>query len=134
MGLVRQGTGSDGRPNLPPVFRTDDFRKSAWAGVAWLDDGVGAVLRKLDDLGLAEKTLVILASDNARTGKMTCNRGLASCLVRWTGKIPSGARCDQLTSNIDIVPTILDASRVQPPTGTRIDGRSWLPARNTRTC
>lgn len=122
------------QPSRKDVLRrTEKARKDGrsmhtlWSSLAWLDDGVGALLNKLDTMGLAGNTVVILASDNERLGKMSCNLGKAPCLIRWPGRIPRGKICDKLVSNIDIVPTILDACGVQPPPGTRIDGRSWLP-------
>lgn len=108
-------------------YRKDDYRKSGWAGIAWLDDGVGALLAKLDELGLADNTLVIFASDHARRGKMTCYAGPVPCIVRWNGHVQAGVVCDELISNIDVVPTVLKACRVPPPREPVIDGRSWLP-------
>ncbi|MCS6859402.1 MAG: sulfatase [Abditibacteriales bacterium] len=107
------------------------------AYATWLDDGVGAVLKKLDDLGLAENTLVIYFSDNGEpgggrtphpAGKATCYEGGARvpCLLRWKGKIAPSV-CERLAQNIDITPTILDACGVTPPKGMHLDGRSLLP-------
>lgn len=118
------------QPSREDVLRRAEKAGSVhgtWPGLAWLDDGAGALLDKLDALGLADNTVVILASDNEKLGKMTCNLGKAPCLIRWPGRIPHGEVCDKFVSNIDIVPTILDACGAQPPPGTPIDGRSWLP-------
>ena len=105
----------------------DHRRRGAWAGIAWLDDGVGALLGKLDELGLAENTMVVFASDHANHGKMTCYAGPVPCMVRWKGRIPPRLICDELVSNIDIAPTILSACGVASPRNHKLDGLNWSP-------
>ena len=39
--------------------------------MTWVDDGVSAILKRLDGLGIADDTIVILASDNGVQGKNT---------------------------------------------------------------
>ena len=39
------------------------------AGEAWIDDSLGAILRKLKELGIDDNTLVIFAPDHGRDGK-----------------------------------------------------------------
>jgi arylsulfatase A-like enzyme len=96
------------------------------AGSTWLDDGVGAVLKKLDDLGLAGNTLVLLAGDNGNPAKFTCYEGGARMpfVARWPGVMPTGRVCNELVSNIDFAPTILDVCGAAPL--ARSDGRSFV--------
>lgn len=100
------------------------------AGVTWLDDGIGAVLKKVEELGLTEQTVVIFASDNGNKAKFTCYEAGARMplIVRWPGTIPPGTVCDELASNVDLAPTILDICGVTPPPDMHTDGRSILPA------
>ena len=100
------------------------------AGSLWLDDGIGAVLEKLDELGLAEKTLVLLASDNGNVAKFTCYDGGARLpmVARWKGVIPAGAVCDKLVSNLDFAPTLFEVAGIEPPEGMILDGQSVLKA------
>jgi arylsulfatase A-like enzyme len=100
------------------------------AGSIWLDDGVGALLERLDDLGLAQKTFVLLASDNGNLGKFTCyDEGARVPMVaRWRGVIPAGAVCDKLVSNLDFAPTVLQIAGVDPPPRMVLDGQSILTA------
>ena len=79
------------------------------AGAVWLDDGVGAILKKLDDLNLAQNTLVWLISDNGNRPKFTCYDGAARLpsLVRWRGVIPAGRVCRDLACSVDVAPTVL---------------------------
>jgi arylsulfatase A-like enzyme len=96
----------------------------------WLDDGIGAVLKKLEDLKLADDTMVLYFSDNAtRGGKGACYEGGAHtlALMYWRGRLPTGTTCDKLVENIDFVPTILDACAVTPPAEMKIDGASLIP-------
>ena len=84
----------------------------------WADDALGTVLRALDDTGLAEDTIVVLASDH---GDNLGSLGLVQkggpneesiripMLFRW----PSGAKhglvaADQVASLVDLMPTLLD--------------------------
>jgi arylsulfatase A-like enzyme len=108
-----------GEAGLPP--RT--------AGVTWLDDGVGAVLAKLDSMGVADNTLVIMASDNGTRGKFTCYDAGArmACLMRWPGVIPAGSVCTELVSNVDFAPTLYELAGVTVPPDAVVDGASLVP-------
>jgi arylsulfatase A-like enzyme len=99
------------------------------AGAIWLDASVGAVLRKLGELGLQEKTAVFLASDNGRDGKFACYDGGARSLLlaRWNGFIPRGRVIRELVTNIDLAPTILDLCGVKAPNDLQMDGQSLVP-------
>ena len=99
------------------------------AGAAWLDDSIGAMLKKLDDLKLAENTLVVYFNDHGvEGGKGTLYESGARTPVifRWPGKIAHGKK-DALVENIDFVPTILSAAGVSPPDGMKMDGVDLLP-------
>ena len=100
------------------------------AASIWLDDGVGAVLTKLDDLGLAEDTLVLLASDNGNVAKFTCYDGGARLpmVARWKDVIPAGAVCDKLVSNLDFAPTLFEIAGIKPPADMILDGQSIVKA------
>jgi len=99
------------------------------AGATWLDDSIGAVLEKLDKLGIADNTLVIYFNDHGvENGKGSCYEGgvRTPCLVRWPGRIKPG-HTDALVANIDFAPTILAACGVNPPDGMVLDGLNVLP-------
>lgn len=100
------------------------------AAAAWLDDGVGAVLDRLDELGVAEDTLVLFASDNGDvTGKGTCYEAGARmpCIARWPARVDPGEPRAELVSNVDLAATVFDATGVDPGDDYRLDGRSFLP-------
>ncbi len=100
------------------------------AGSVWLDDGVGSVLKKINELGLAGNTLVMLAGDNGNVAKFTCydGGGLMPFVARWKGVVPAGAVCDRLVSNLDFAPTLFELCGAAPPPDMILDGRSMLPA------
>ncbi|MBT3285729.1 MAG: sulfatase-like hydrolase/transferase [Victivallales bacterium] len=99
------------------------------AGVTWLDDGVGAVFKKLKEMGVTNNTLVILASDNGKRGKFTCYDSGARmpCIMSWPGVIGPGSVCRELTSNIDFAPTFYELAGIKAPTGVVVDGTSLVP-------
>jgi len=94
----------------------------------WLDDSVGALLDKLDALGVADNTMIIYFSDNGNPGKGTCyeSGGHTPCFATWPGHIKPGTSDERLTSNVDFAPTILEAAGIETPK-EMADGRSLLP-------
>ena len=127
---VRDALYSVPPPNLPdsPVTRRDmaAFKQSARA----LDHGVGAVLSALDEMDLADDTIVILTTDHGLPfpgGKSTLtDRGLGVLLiVRGPGGFHGGRVNDALVSQIDLFPTLCDLLGIDPP--EHLQGRSLLP-------
>lgn len=97
----------------------------------WLDDGVGAVLRKLDEHGLRDNTIVVLTSDQQSRGKWTCYEGArVPAFVRWPRVIAPETVCDTPLASVDLLPTLLDACGIAAPGPDEalLDGRSFLPA------
>ena len=100
------------------------------AGEAWIDDSLGAILRKLKELGIDDNTLVIFAPDHGRDGKASVfSHG--SCqvpmIMRWPKGIAAGQVCEELVQNIDLVPTFFDLGKAEKPKSYRIDGQSLTP-------
>jgi len=104
-----------------------------------LDEGIGRVLRTLEETGLAQNTLVIFTSDNGgslpvgasngslRDGKGTTYEGgiRVPMTARWPGKIQPGSRSEAIALTMDLFPTVLEAAGAAPP--KEIDGVSLLP-------
>ncbi|MEM1208260.1 MAG: sulfatase-like hydrolase/transferase [Planctomycetota bacterium] len=120
---------------MPP--RETIYERLAEAGVdekhamaLWLDDGIGAVLNKLETLGIADNTLVIFFNDHgmADKSKGTLYEGglITPTLAYWPGRIEPQV-VDAMTQNTDFAPTILDAAGIEPPADMVLDGHSWLP-------
>ena len=94
----------------------------------WMDDGIGALLDKLDELGVADNTFIIYFSDNGNPGKGTCyeSGGHTPTFAVWPGHIKPNTTEERLTGNIDFAPTILSAAGIDTPP-SMADGRSLLP-------
>ena len=107
-------------------FMVSDY----YALVKEIDDWVGKILNKLDELGLAENTLVIFTSDH---GEMLGAHGMREknvfleesahipMMMRLPGRIKPETVVDGYVSNIDLYSTILDYTGV---TGPASDGKS----------
>jgi len=96
----------------------------------WLDDGVAAVIKKLEELRLLDNTAIVFFSDNGTLkGKATCYEGgvHVPSFLYWKGHVPSGVTCDKLVANLDLAPTILEICAVKPPAAMKLDGASLLP-------
>lgn len=120
----------------------DAFEPVYAALIETLDISVGLILRQLDELGLADDTIVVFTSDNGglhvpegghekvthntpfRAGKGYVYEGgqRVPTLVRWPGRIPAGVVEDAPFNNIDWIPTLLDL--VDRPVPAGLDGIS----------
>ena len=118
---------------------------AVYAGmVEAMDQAVGKVLAKLDELGLRDNTLVIFTSDNGglstsegwptsnvplRGGKGWMYEGgiREPLLMRWPAKIKAGTTVSTPVSSPDFFPTLVAAAGAQPLPGQRFDGVNLLP-------
>jgi arylsulfatase len=96
------------------------------AGMAQLDDSVGALLKHLDDIGEADNTIVIFTTDNGAEvftwpdGGMTPFRATKGtvfeggfrvpAIIRWPGKVQPGRVENSIFSGLDWLPTLTDAA------------------------
>ena len=104
-----------------------------------LDWNVGRVLTRLDDLKLAENTIVIYFSDNGPNswrwnGGMKGRKGStdeggvrSTCFIRWPGKIKPGTTVKPITGAIDLLPTLTALAGVPPVGDKPLDGRDLSP-------
>ena len=106
-----------------------------------LDRGIGSVVGKLKDEGLFDNTLVFFLTDNGGSKAMSADntplRGFKQNLfeggirtpfsVSWPARFEGGRSIDTPVISLDILPTVLDAVGVRPPTDTAFDGKSLLP-------
>lgn len=109
-------------PHITPHTFAQRSRNGAYgAAVEYIDWSTDVLLRTLDELGLAENTIVIFTSDNgSRVGgeggsndplrgtKRTNFEGgvRVPCLVRWPGHVPAGSTSAEITSAMDLLPTL----------------------------
>ena len=98
------------------------------------DDNLGRLLQTLDELGLADDTVVIFSSDN---GYYHGEHGLGDkrstydeslripLLVRYPRLVPKNSVRDEMVLNIDLAPTLIDLGGGKIPAG--VHGASWKP-------
>jgi len=102
--------------------------------VASIDDNLGRLLERLDELGLRDNTLVIYTSDQGfylgehgwYDKRFMYEESMRTPLiVRYPDGIAAGRVADELVVNLDTAPTILDYAGVAVP--PEMQGRSWRP-------
>lgn len=121
------------------------------AMIASVDESVGRVMAALDELKLAENTVVIFSSDNGgvggyeregikKGGDITDNAPLRSgkgslyeggtrvpFIVRWPGVTKAGTSSDVPTVHVDLYPTLAEIGKAALPEGQPLDGESLVP-------
>ena len=122
-----------------PDQENADHTRCALAMLENQDENVGRVLRKLDQLGLRENTIVLYFSDNGPnsfrwTGGMkgrkgsTDEGGLRSpLLLRWPGKIKPGTMVREIAGAIDLLPTLTSLAGVPRVGNKPLDGSDLSP-------
>ena len=123
-----------------PVPKFDqETTARVYAMVECIDDNIGRLLARLDQLKLADNTVVIFLTDNGpqqqrynsgmldRKGNTHEGGVRVPFLVRWPGHLQAGRVVDRIAANIDVLPTILDLCQVQKPAGVNLDGVSLVP-------
>lgn len=107
--------------------------------VARVDYQVGRILDTLDELGIADDTLVVFLSDNGgayeanigqlKGGKTDLHEGgiRVPFLARWPGRIKANSECSQLGHTNDLLPTICSAAGVSLADGLALDGMDISP-------
>lgn len=115
-------------PDLPEVRREI---AEYYTSVRRADETTGAVLRALDDAGLADGTLVMWLSDNGMAlpfakANVWLHSTRTPLIVRWPHVVSRGRTDDRhFIGGIDLTPTILDAARLPNLKGA--EGRSFVP-------
>jgi len=105
-----------------------------------LDESTGRLLRKLDELKIADNTIVVFFSDNGglkRSAHQTPLHGGKGMLyeggirvpliVRWPGIVKAGGICSEPVTSVDFFPTFAEILGIKPETNGPIDGVSILP-------
>lgn len=136
---------------LPPYYPDHPAVREDWAlyleDAQHLDDNVGHVLKRLEDEGLAEDTIVVFFGDHGRAmprGKQFCYEGgmVIPLIVRVPEKFRStdwvpGSTSDQLISHIDITATSLAMCSIDRPASYDAQvfiGAAADPAREVQFC
>ncbi len=129
-----------------PLYPHEDFRGRSQAGlfgdwVMEVDWSVGQVLDTLRELNLAEKTLVIFTSDNggapqhgASNSPLRGRKGdtfeggiRVPTIAWWPGVVPAGTSTGEITTTMDVLPTLVHLAGGSLPRDRRIDGVNVWP-------
>lgn len=97
------------------------------AGYLWMDDSLGVLLDKLDELGIADNTIVLFIADHGSDmkGSLYRNRGTeVPCIMRWPAGMKKGVQCRELIQNTDFVPTWFELAGARVPEQYKMDGVS----------
>ena len=135
-----------------PLAPGKSWRGTSQAGeygdyIQEFDWAVGQVLRALDRHRLAERTIVIVTSDNGGLLRPADGFGHRSCgdlrgaktsayegghrvpfIVRWPEKVPSGTTCDETMCHVDLMATLCAALDIELPSHAGPDSWNMLPA------
>ncbi|MEL6590353.1 MAG: arylsulfatase [Bacteroidota bacterium] len=113
---------------------------SVYGMVENMDENIGRLLSKLDELGLSDNTIVVFITDNGPNGsryngnmrgwkgKVYEGGVRVPCIIRWPGKV-RGQTLRHLTDHTDILPTLLGLTGIEKPEGLPLDGldlSNWL--------
>jgi arylsulfatase len=116
--------------HLSPKYEAMRTAENGWsiqeAGMAQLDDVVGATMQKLKDLGVDDNTIVVFTTDNGtetftwpdggntpfRGQKGTIYEGgfRVPAMIRWPGHVPAGVVENGIISGLDWLPTFVAAA------------------------
>lgn len=122
--------------NRDPKRENIGHIRAAMAMCENIDWNVGRILKKLDDLKLADDTIVIYFCDNGPNG-VRWNGGMkgrkgstdeggvrSPMLIRWPGKIAGGTKVTKISAAIDLLPTLADMAGIPVASEKPLDGRN----------
>jgi arylsulfatase A-like enzyme len=118
---------------LPPYLPENEAARGEEAAlqgaIRKADSAVSEILAALESTGLAPDTLVLFTSDHGlampRAKGTLLDAGIEVALIlRWPGVISAATVRDELVSNVDVLPTYLEAAGAPVP--DNIQGRSFL--------
>ncbi len=111
--------------------------------VRYLDKNVGRIMQALDDLGIADNTVLVFLADNGTDRRLTSKWGEGKTIrggkgtmtdrgtrvpliVRWPGHIEAGSTNDDLVDFSDLFPTLCELAGARLPE-EKLHGRSFAP-------
>ncbi|MGB2821507.1 MAG: arylsulfatase [Phycisphaerae bacterium] len=126
-----------GKPDVPSA--------NFYGMITNIDENMGRLMKRLDDLGIAEGTILIFMTDNGTAGGFRGGKGFNAgmrgtkgseydgghrvpCFIRWPGGgIEAGVDIGRITAHIDLMPTLAALCGIARPKGVKLDGDSLAP-------
>jgi len=136
------GFVNDNRPFPPMNERNKEDARKVYAMVSNIDDNIGRLLERLNDLGLMENTVILFMTDNGpqQPRYISGMRGRKGSVYRGGVRVPffmhypnisQSKHIAATTAHIDILPTLAEICNASLP-DSKIDGRSLLPLIESR--
>ncbi|MCM8530016.1 MAG: sulfatase-like hydrolase/transferase, partial [Lentisphaeraceae bacterium] len=144
-----KSSGKDAKKDTTGVYKTVQNNPAYAAMIEKLDNGIGRIINKLEKLGLADNTVIVLTSDHGGLSSrgLESKRELATSnlpyrhgkgwiyeggnrvplLVKWPAKIKASSTKQRITGT-DHYPTFLDIAGIPTSPNDHIDGKSYFPA------
>jgi len=137
--------------HLAPRYQKLRNSENGWsiqeAGMAQFDDIIGAVMKQLDEMGVADNTIIVVTTDNGTEGFTWPDGGTTPfkgwkgqgseggfrvpCVIRWPGKVRPNQVINGVMSGMDWFPTFVSAAGYQGDiaadlrSGKKLDGTQY---------
>ncbi|MFT6797227.1 MAG: arylsulfatase A-like enzyme, partial [Maribacter sp.] len=133
------GFENDSRPRKSMTEKDKEDARKVYAMVTNIDDNFGKLLKKLDDLDIADNTLIIFMTDNGpqqtryvgglrgRKGDVYQGGVRVPFYIRYPSGFEKNTDIETRAAHIDILPTVAQICNVELPKETLIDGKSLVP-------
>jgi arylsulfatase A-like enzyme len=133
------GFEGDTRPSMKMTEKDKEDARKVYAMVTNIDDNIGKLLKKLDDLNIADNTVIIFMTDNGpqqtryvggmrgRKGEVYQGGVRVPFYIRYPSSFDSNKDIETMAAHIDVLPTLAQICNIELPKKRKIDGKSLLP-------
>ena len=138
------GFDGDTRPFVEMTEQDKEDARKVYAMVSNIDDHIGKLMLKLDELNISDNTLVVFMTDNGpqqvryiagmRGRKGSVYRGgvRVPFYLRYPSKYKGNRDIETTTAHLDLLPTLSEICNVKPPANRNIDGKNLVPLLNAK--
>ncbi len=139
------GFENDNRPFQKMSEKDKEDARKVYAMVSCIDENIGKILKKLNDLKISDNTLVIFMTDNGpqqvryvagmrgRKGSVFRGGVRVPFYLRFPEKYEGNKDVETTTAHIDILPTLAEICNAKFPADRIIDGKSLVPLINGKS-
>jgi arylsulfatase A-like enzyme len=133
------GFDNDGKPFYPMTEQNKEDARKVYAMVENIDDNLKKLFQKLEELEIADNTIVIFMTDNGPQQRRYVSglRGLkgnvyqggvkAPFFIRYPDGFKGDKEIKTLAAHLDVMPTLADLVGFELPKDRKIDGQSMVP-------